>query len=78
VIQKVVLLTWKKNYNYQKNWGVLVMSTTIQAANKFCLTNHPPFPQHYATYHQDFWPELGLGTYVFLDFSHGRSSYSSF
>jgi hypothetical protein len=28
VIEKVVLLTWKKCYNYQKNWGVWVMSTT--------------------------------------------------
>ena len=28
VIEKGVPLTWKKYYNYQKIWGVLVMSTT--------------------------------------------------
>jgi hypothetical protein len=34
VIRKVVLLTWEKYYNYEKIWGVLVMSTTWE--------NRPP------------------------------------
>jgi hypothetical protein len=29
MIEEVVLLTWKEYHNYQKIWGVLVMSTTL-------------------------------------------------
>jgi hypothetical protein len=38
VIRKVVLLTWEKYYNYEKNEGVWVISTTVRDLLHWLIT----------------------------------------
>jgi hypothetical protein len=83
VIRKVVCLTWKKWYKYQKNRGVLVMSTTLSLCWVKLLQN--PYissisllKQLELGHHSNPSKSLWLRQHTVVDTTHTRDYIPSF